>query len=150
MSELNEEKKRGKNFMAFSKQWKTKWELKSLDFDQLFNVLVEVITKQLDEIEKEDIKLEKNLIVDYEADSVDIVAMLLSLEDLFQNPANPTRIVVPTNKLGEVTLVEDLFDIIYETLLEMEKKVDKKLEPNFDVFQKQKKLGELYQKSSDS
>ncbi len=136
--------------MAFSKHWKTNWELKSLSFDQLFNVLVEVITKQLDEIKKEEIQLEKNLIVDYEADSVDIVAMLLLLEDLFQNPANPTRIVVPTNQLGEVSLVEDLFDIIYEALLEVEKKGDQKIEPNFEIFQKQKKVGELYQKSTDS
>jgi len=61
--------------MAFLKRWKTNWELKSLTFEQLFNVILEVITKQLDEVEKEDVKLEANLVIDYEADSVDIVAM---------------------------------------------------------------------------
>jgi len=38
--------------MAFLKRWKTNWELKSLTFDQLFSVIVKVITKQLDEIEE--------------------------------------------------------------------------------------------------
>jgi acyl carrier protein len=36
-------------------------------------------------LEKEDIKLDANLVIDYEADSVDIVAMLLYLEDMFKN-----------------------------------------------------------------
>ena len=38
--------------MAFLKKWKTNWELKSLTFDELKNVIVEVVTKQLDEVEK--------------------------------------------------------------------------------------------------
>ena len=48
--------------MAFLKKWKTSWELKSLTFDQLFNVIVSVVTKQLDEIEKDEVKLEANLV----------------------------------------------------------------------------------------
>ena len=36
--------------MAFLKKWKENWELKSLTFDELFNVIVEIVTKQLDEI----------------------------------------------------------------------------------------------------
>ena len=63
--------------MVFLKRWKTTWELKSLTYDQLLNVITEVIQKQLDGVEKEDIKLGDNLVIDYEADSVDIVAMLL-------------------------------------------------------------------------
>jgi acyl carrier protein len=70
--------------MAFLKQWKTQWELKSLTFDELFSVIVEVVTKQLDEIEKDEVTLEANLVIDYEADSVDVVAMLLYLEDMFK------------------------------------------------------------------
>ncbi len=61
--------------MAFLKRWKTNWELKSLTFDQLFSVIVKVITKQLDEIEEDSVKLEANLVIDYEADSVDIVGV---------------------------------------------------------------------------
>ena len=38
--------------MAFLKKWKENWELKSLTFDELFNVIVEIVTKQLDEVEK--------------------------------------------------------------------------------------------------
>ena len=64
---------------------KENWELKSLTFDELFNVIVEIVTKQLDEIEKSEVALEANLVIDYEADSVDVVAMLLYLEDMFKN-----------------------------------------------------------------
>jgi len=133
--------------MAFLKRWKTNWELKSLTFNELFEVVVEVITKQLDEIEKENVSLTDNLVIDYEADSVDIVAMLLYLEDLFKNASQTTRTVVPTDKLGQIVLVEDIFDIIYEVLIEIESKLDpfEKINPDFAALQKQKKVGELYQ-----
>jgi acyl carrier protein len=136
--------------MAFLKRWKTNWELKSLNFDQLFNVIIEVVTKQLDEIEKEDVSLKANLVIDYEADSVDIVAMLLYLEDMFKNASQTTRTVVPTDKLGQIVLVEDIFDIIYEVLVEIESKMEtfSPIQPDFDALEKQKKMGELYQNSS--
>jgi acyl carrier protein len=134
--------------MAFLKRWQTNWELKSLTFDQLFNVVVEVITKQLDEIEKSEVSLKANLVIDYEADSVDIVAMLLYLEDMFKNASQTTRTVVPTDKLGQIVLVEDIFDIIYEVLMEIESKLEPseigKIKPDFDALEKQKKMGELY------
>jgi acyl carrier protein len=132
--------------MAFEKRWKKNWQLKSLSFDELFNVIVEVLTKQLDEIGKEEVALKDNLIIDYEADSVDIVAMLLYLEDMFKNASQTTRTVVPTDKLGQIVLVEDLFDIIYEVLMEIESKMQvfSKIKPDFAALQKQKKMGELY------
>lgn len=132
--------------MAFLKRWQSKWELKSLTFDELFNVIVEVITKQLDEISKDEVSLKANLVIDYEADSVDIVAMLLYLEDMFKNASQTTRTVVPTDKLGQIVLVEDIFDIIYEVLMEIESKMTTytKIKPDFDALEKQKKMGELY------
>jgi acyl carrier protein len=132
--------------MAFLKQWKTQWELKSLTFDELFSVIVEVVTKQLDEIEKDEVTLEANLVIDYEADSVDVVAMLLYLEDMFKNASETTRTVVPTDKLGQIVLVEDIFDIMYEVLLGIEGKMETfvKIQPDFDALEKQKKMGELY------
>jgi acyl carrier protein len=132
--------------MSFNKRWQTKWELKSLSFDELFNVIVLVITKQLDEIEKSDVSLKANLIIDYEADSVDIVAMLLYLEDMFKNASQITKTVVPTDKLGQIVLVEDIFDVIYEVLMEIESKLDPfvKIQPDFNALEKQKKMGELY------
>lgn len=132
--------------MAFLKRWKTNWDLKSLTSEELFNVIVEVITKQLDEIAKEDINLEANLVIDYEADSVDVVAMLLYLEDMFKNASQTTRTVVPTDKLGQIILVEDIFDIMYEVLVGIEKKMDTfiAIKPDFDALTKQKKMGELY------
>ena len=50
--------------MAFLKRWKDSWDLKSLTQDELFNVIVEVITKQLDEIEKDEVELGANLVID--------------------------------------------------------------------------------------
>ena len=41
--------------MKFAKTWKDNWNLKSMQFDDLTNVIVEVITKQLDEIEKDEV-----------------------------------------------------------------------------------------------
>lgn len=132
--------------MAFLKRWKENWELKSLTKDQLFNVILEVVTKQLDEVEKEEVNFEANLVIDYEADSVDIVAMLLYLEDMFKNASQTTRTVVPTDKLGQIVLVEDIFDIIYEVLLGIETKMDTfvPIKPDFDALEKRQKIGELY------
>ncbi len=134
--------------MAFSKRWQTTWELKSLTKDELFNVIVDVVTKQLDEIEKEDVTLGANLVIDYEADSVDVVAMLLYLEDMFKNASQTTRTVVPTDKLGQIVLVEDIFDIIYEVLVGIEEKMDPfvAIKPDFDALEKRQKMGELYPK----
>jgi hypothetical protein len=132
--------------MAFLKRWKDNWELKSLTFDVLFSVIVTVITKQLDEIEKEEVTLGANLVIDYEADSVDVVAMLLYLEDMFKNASQTSRTVVPTDKLGQIILVEDIFDIMYEVLVGVESKMETfvPIQPDFDALDKQKKVGELY------
>ena len=134
--------------MAFIKTWKTNWELKSLTFEELKDVIIEVITKQLDEVEKSEVNLEANLIIDYEADSVDVVAMLLYLEDMFKNASQTTRTVVPTDKLGQIVLVEDLLDIMYEVLLSIEAKMETfvKIIPDFAALDKRQKMGELYPK----
>jgi acyl carrier protein len=134
--------------MAFLKKWKSNWELKSLTFDELFKVIVEVITKQLDEVEKNEVKLEANLVIDYEADSVDVVAMLLYLEDIFKNASTTTRTVVPTDKLGQIVLVEDILDIMYEVLLGIESKMESftKIVPDLAALEKRQKMGELYPK----
>jgi acyl carrier protein len=130
--------------MAFLKKWKDNWELKSLTKDELFNVIVEVVTKQLDEIEKDEVSLEANLVIDYEADSVDVVAMLLYLEDMFKNADESNRTTVPTDKLGQIVLVEDIFDIIYEVVLGIEQGMDPftPIKPDFDALEKRQKMGE--------
>lgn len=132
--------------MTFIKKWKKKWELKSLTYDQLFHVIVKVITKQLDEVAKDEISLEGDLSIDYEADSVDIVAMLLYLEDMFKNASQTTRTVVPTDQLGQIVLVEDIFDIIYEVLIGIESKMETfvPIQPDFLALEKRQKVGELY------
>jgi acyl carrier protein len=134
--------------MVFKKKWKASWDLKSLTFEELFNVIVEVVTKQLDEIEKNDVKLDANLVDEYDADSVDVVAMLLYLEDIFKNASQTTRTVVPTDKLGEIVLIEDILDIIYEVLLGIEEKMESftPIKPDFAALEKRQKVGELYSK----
>ena len=148
-SELNEVNKKLLTInMVFAKRWKSTWELKSLSFEELFKVIVEVVTKQLDEVEKDDVKLEANLVLDYEADSVDVVAMLLYLEDIFKNASQTTRTVVPTDKLGQIVFVEDILDIMYEVLLGIESKMETfvAIKPDFDALDKRQKMGELYPK----
>jgi len=134
--------------MTFAKTWKDNWNLKSMQFDDLTNVIVEVITKQLDEIEKDEVSLSANLVIDYEADSVDIVAMLLYLEDMFKNASETAKTVVPTDKLGQIVLVEDIFDIIYEVLVGLEAEMDPfvPIKPDFNALDKRQKMGELYPK----
>jgi len=136
--------------MAFLKRWKTNWELKSLTFPELFEVIVEVITKQLDEIARSEVTLESDFVLDYDADSVDIVAMLLYLEEMFKNASQTTRTVVPTDKLGQIKLVEDLFDIIYEVLVGIESKMSPfvAIKPDYSALEKRTKpMGELYPQS---
>ena len=134
--------------MSFAKRWKTSWELKSLTQSELFDVIVKIITKQLDGLEKEEVKLESNFVIDFEADSVDVVAMLLYLEDMFKNASQTTKTVVPTDKLGQIVLVEDIFDIIYEVLVGIESKMEPfvAIKPDFDALEKRQKMGELYPK----
>lgn len=141
MSEIKKDKtKKSRVSMAFLKRWKTNWALKSLTLEQLFNVIALTITKQLDDINKNDISLEGNLVLDYEADSVDVVAMLLHLEDIFQNASKESKIVVPTDKLGQIVLVEDIVDIMYEVLVDIENKMDPftKIMPDLNALKKQK------------
>ncbi len=74
--------------------------------------------------------------------------MLLYLEDMFKNASETTRTVVPTDKLGQIVLVEDILDIIYEVLLGIEGKMESfvAIKPDFDALDKRQKMGELYPK----
>lgn len=110
--------------MTSLKSWKTNWELKTLTHDELFTLVKKVLLTQLDDLNENDILLTSNLLTDYDADSVDIVAMLLNFEELFKSSAQATQTVIPTDKLGQIILVEDLFDVIYQVLVEIEKKLE--------------------------
>ena len=69
--------------------------------------------------------------------------MLLYLEDIFKNASERTKTVVPTDKLGEIVLVEDVFDIIYEVLMEIEKKMESftAIKPDLSALEKRQKMG---------
>jgi hypothetical protein len=65
---------------------------------------------------------------------------------MFKNASQTTRTVVPTDKLGQIVLVEDILDIMYEVLVSIESKMETfvQIKPDFDTLEKQKKVGELY------
>jgi acyl carrier protein len=131
--------------MAFSKTWKENWTLKSLSLAELQHIITLVVTKQL-ELTPEEITMTSDLVADFDADSVDIVAMLLYLEEMFKNASQTTRTVVPTDKLGQVVLVEDILDIMYNVLLTIETEMVPftPILPDLDVLQKRQKTGNMY------
>jgi len=68
----------------------------------------------------------------------------LYLEDIFKNASTTTRTVVPTDKLSQIVLVEDIFDIIYEVLLGIEKTMHTRspIIPDMSALEKRQKIGE--------
>lgn len=124
--------------MASLKKWKQNWELKSLSFDELFNVVVSVVLKQLTELEPSQVTLDSNIAVDYEADSVDVIAMLVLLEEMFRNASTITPTVVPTDQITQIVIIEDIFDIIYDVLLKIEQEMDPfvPFKPDYEALKK--------------
>src|SRR5437667_200482 len=110
--------------MVLIKKWKNNWALKSLNFNELFDIVAKVISKHLENVKKENISLNANFALDYDADSVDIITMLVLLEGVFKKSAESTNTKLPLDKLAQIKIVEDLFDVIYEALLEMENKME--------------------------
>lgn len=106
-----------------TKEWKSKWALESISKEELENLVKQVINKQLDSISVESINMNLSLLDEYDADSVDIVAMLLNFEEFFKSSIKATNTVIPTDKLSKIILVEDLFDAIYQVLVEVENKL---------------------------
>lgn len=96
--------------------------MKTITQEKLFESVSEAITKQLEDVEKDAVKLESHLRDDYDADSVDVVAMLISLETSFHEKLSATGTKVPTEKLGTINTVKDLYDLMYDVLLEVETK----------------------------
>lgn len=106
-----------------TKEWKSKWALESISKEELENLVKQVINKQLDSTDIESINMNLSLLDEYDADSVDIVAMLLNFEEFFKSSIKVTNTVIPTDKLSKIILVEDLFDAIYQVLVEVENKL---------------------------
>lgn len=82
----------------------------------------EAIAKQLDEVQAKDVRMDANLAADYEADSVDVVAMLLQLESNFKNELTEAGVKAPMDKLGNVMTVQDLFNLMVDLIKEVEAK----------------------------
>jgi acyl carrier protein len=73
-------------------------------FEEVRNIIVEI-----KDIPEEDITLESNFADDLEADSLDIVEMLMSLEDKFS-------IHIPEEVAEEMKTVQDAVDYIEKEL----------------------------------
>ncbi len=96
--------------------------MKSITSEKLLESVSEAITKQLDDVQKDSIKLESHLRDDFDADSVDVVAMLITLETNFHAQLQETGTKVPTEKLGTLNTVKDVYDLMYDVLHEVESK----------------------------
>jgi acyl carrier protein len=112
-----------KNHVKFSKlnafSWESNWEIKTAPKDELQDLLATVVCNQLD-AEKENLKLETDL-SDLDADSVDVVAILNSLESEFKKKYNKD-VGIPNEKLGSVKKFGDLMNVVYDSFLACERK----------------------------
>ena len=106
--------------MNYNTEWKTNWLLKTFTFEELFKIVKEGIVKQFDTLSLENVLLTNNFYNDYEADSVDIIALLMLFQDKFKNEFN-TNVEISINHASNMQTVEDLLTIIYEVLLENNK-----------------------------
>jgi acyl carrier protein len=112
-----------KNHVKFSKlnafSWESNWEIKTAPKDELQDLLATVVCNQLD-AQKENLKLETDL-SDLDADSVDVVAILNSLESEFKKKYNKD-VGIPNEKLGSVKKFGDLMNVVYDSFLACERK----------------------------
>ena len=110
--------------------WQIKWELKSLSKNELFNIIIKAIVKQIEGLPIERVSLQGNFVYDYNADSLDIIATILTLEEVFEK--NMTT-KIPTTELDGVVIVEDILSLIYNILIDIEKHMDpfKPIKPDY-------------------
>lgn len=83
------------------------------------------VADHVEDVKAEDVTLDANLIADYDADSVDIVSILMSLEANFKDKLKATGTTVPMQKLPSLSKVRDLFDLMVEVIKEVESKEKK-------------------------
>lgn len=82
----------------------------------------EAIAKQLEDVKPDAVKLDASLIDDYDADSVDIVSILLSLESNIKDQLTATKTTLPMDKLSSVVKVQDLVNVMVDVMKEVESK----------------------------
>jgi acyl carrier protein len=108
--------------------------LKSLTEKEVINIVNSAIAKQFD-ISKDTIKLEDNIIKKFNADSVDLVGILLIFENIFEN-SSTVPFQLPADKINNVVTVNDLFKVLYNTLAEIESKLNanETIKPNLNLL----------------
>lgn len=70
----------------------------------IFETIQEIISKQLG-IAKDTIKLESNLLQDLDADSIEAVEIIMSIEDEY-------NVEIPEDAIESILTVQDLVDFI--------------------------------------
>lgn len=115
-----------KNMSSLKKTWKNNWDLESIDKVELYNVVQGAVAAHLN-IDSDNLPQESSsLAEEYDADSVDLVTILLQFDELFKPAIEASGVTIPTDKLGEIVLFEDLFDVVYEAVRTMETKIKEK------------------------
>jgi CRISPR/Cas system CSM-associated protein Csm2 small subunit len=77
--------------MAFAKKWKTTWELKSLTQAELFSVIVEIITKQLDDLEKD---FNSQFVFHFLANAIVCFLLFFNFHHLIHSSFLPTNLTI--------------------------------------------------------
>lgn len=85
-------------------------------------VVSDAICKQLEDVTADKVTLGANLIEDFDADSVDVVSILLALEGSFKAELTATQTKLPMDKLSSVHTVKDLVDVMVGVMKEVESK----------------------------
>lgn len=121
MAELNKVSQANlmKSTRLFAFSWESNWQVKTASKNDLQDLLSTVVCNQLD-ADKENLKLETDL-SDLDADSVDVVAILNSLEGEFKKKYNK-EVGIPSEKLGTVKKFGDLMNVVYDAFLAAESK----------------------------
>lgn len=70
----------------------------------IFETIQEIISKQLG-IKKDSIRLESNILQDLDADSIEAIEIIMSIEDEY-------GVEIPENAIEEILTVQDLVDFI--------------------------------------
>lgn len=70
----------------------------------IFETIQEIISKQLG-IKKDSIRLESNILQDLDADSIEAIEIIMSIEDEY-------GVEFPENAIAEILTVQDLVDFI--------------------------------------
>jgi acyl carrier protein len=110
------------------------FKLKSFSEQDLKNLVLSVIAKQFD-TSSDNISFNDNIVTKFEADSVDLVGLVLAFENIFENSSS-VAFKLSTDKINDINTVNDLYNLIYSTLITIETKLNSNevIKPNYNLL----------------